>query len=236
MQREKYTVGTWCVQWFESNRHKWNPRTEGGYRNLIEHHTIPGIGSVQLTALTEQLVTAFYEDLQSRELSNRTIWCIHLLLRRCMDEAGRDGLIHCNPVRSCAVPEYEEHRPNRLRLGQIQRYLNASEQLNVLPMIYIGLTSGLRQCEVLALTWAAFHVPYKYIHRRGRLLTLNTKASALLKTIEADDSPYVFLNPKTSQPYRLHEFYYLHKVLLKRAGLPWISFRDLQYQCMEVGL
>ena len=236
MQKEKYTVGTWCTRWFECNRHKWNLRTEGGYRNLIEHHIIPGIGVVELTDLTEQLVTAFYEDLHSHGLSNRTIWCIHLLLRRCMDEAGREGLIHSNPVRRCTVPEYEEYHPNRLRLGQIQQYLNAAEQLHVLPIVYIGLTSGLRQCEVLTLTWAAFHVPYKYIHQRGRLLTLNAKASALLKTVQVSESPYVFLNLKTAQPYQLHEFYYLHKLLLKRAGLPWISFRDLQHQCMEAGL
>ena len=38
MQREEYTMGTWCVRWFECNRHKWNPRTEGGYRNLIERN------------------------------------------------------------------------------------------------------------------------------------------------------------------------------------------------------
>ena len=58
MQREEYTVGNWCVRWFELNRHKWNPRTGGGYRKLIQHHIIPGIGLVQLTELTEQLVTA----------------------------------------------------------------------------------------------------------------------------------------------------------------------------------
>ena len=119
MQREKYTVGTWCVRWFELNRYKWNPRTEGGYRNLIEHHIIPGIGSVELTALTEQLVTAFYEELHSRELSSRTVWCVHLLLRRRMDEDGQDRLIRYNPVQKCTVPEYEERRPNRLRLGQL---------------------------------------------------------------------------------------------------------------------
>ena len=236
MQREEYTVGTWCVRWFELNRHKWNPRTEGGYRNLIEHHIVSGIGSVKLTELTEQLVTAYYKDLHSRGLSNRTVCCVHLLLRRCMDEASREELVPYNPVRKCTVPEYKEYHPNRLRLGQIQRYLNAAEQLNVLPIIYIGLTSGLRQCELLALTWTAFHVPYKYIHQRGRLLTLNAKASALLRSVGTSESTYVFLNPKTGRPYQLYEFYYLHKLLLKRAGLPWISFRDLQHQCMEVGL
>ena len=33
---------------------------------------------------------------------------------------------------------------------------------------------------------------------------------------------------------RLHEFYYLHKRILKQAGLPWVAFRNLQRQCMEV--
>ena len=44
----------------------------------------------------------------------------------------------------------------------------------------------------------------------------------------------MFLNPKTGAPYRLHEFYYLHKRILKQAGLPWVAFRNLQRQCMEV--
>ena len=44
----------------------------------------------------------------------------------------------------------------------------------------------------------------------------------------------LFLNPKTGAPYRLHEFYYLHKRILKQAGLPWVAFRNLQRQCMEV--
>ena len=47
---------------------------------------------------------------------------------------------------------------------------------------------------------------------------------------------HVFLNPKTGAPYRLHEFYYLHKRILKQAGLPWVAFRNLQRQCMEVGI
>lgn len=236
MQREEYTVGSWCSLWSQNNQYKWNPNTKGGYRNLIEHHIIPCIGEVCLTELDEQTVTDFYEGLHNKGLNSRSIWCVHLLLRRCMDEAAHDGLISYNPVRICTVPEYGEHRPVRLRLGQIQRYLNVAEQKGVLPIIYIGLTSGLRQCELLALSWADFHVPYKYIYRRGRLLTLNPKASALLKSMESTESSYVFLNPKTDRPYQLHEFYYLHKILLKKAGLPWVAFRDLQRQCMEVGI
>ena len=154
MQKENnLTVGQWCDQWFTTNRHKWNGNTEGGYRNLIYSHILPGIGSIELTDLTEQVVTDFYNSLRSRGLSARSVWCVHLLLRRCMDEAAQNQLIPYNPVRLCLEPKAEEYKTAPLRLGQLQRYLNAAEQLGVLPLIYTGLSSGLRQCELITLSW-----------------------------------------------------------------------------------
>ena len=237
MQRENtMTVGRWCGQWFIANRPKWNGNTEGGYRNLIYSHIIPNIESVALPDLTEQAVTDFYDALRSQGLSARSIWCVHLLLRRCMDEAAQEQLIPYNPVRLCQEPKVAEYKAAPLRLGQILRYLNTAEQLGVLPLIYTGLSSGLRQCELITLSWADFHVRYKYILRGQRLLILNDKTVLLLEQIPETASPYVFLNPKTEAPYKLHEFYYLHKKILKQARLPWVAFRDLQRQCMEVGI
>lgn len=219
MQKENnLTVGQWCGHWFTTNRQKWNGNTEGGYRNLIYSHIIPNIESVALSDLTEQAVTDFYDALRSQGLSARSIWCVHLLLRRCMDEAAQEQLIPYNPVRLCREPKTEEYKTAPLRLGQIQRYLNTAEQLGVLPIIYTGLSSGLRQCELITLSWADFHVRYKYILRGQRLLILNGKTVLLLEQIPETASSYVFLNPKTEAPYKLHEFYYLHKKILKRQG------------------
>ena len=237
MQKENtLTVEQWCGRWFTANRHKWNGNTEGGYRNLIYSHILPSIGNMELSDLTEQAVTDFYDSLQNRGLSARSVWCVHLLLRRCMDEAAREQFIPYNPVRLCQEPRAAEYQAAPLRLGQLQRYLNAAEQLGVLPLIYTGLSSGLRQCELITLSWADFHVRCRYILKGLRLLMLSAKAEHLLKQIPETDSPYVFLNPKTGAPYKLHEFYYLHKKILKQARLPWVAFRDLQRQCMEVGI
>ena len=236
MQKDNMTVGQWCGQWFAANRCKWNSNTEGGYRNLIYGHILPGIGSVELPDLTEQAVTDFYDSLQSRGLNARSVWCVHLLLRRCMGEAAQEQLIPYNPVRLCQETKAEEYQAAPLRLGQLQRYLNTAEQLGVLPLIYTGLSSGLRQCELITLLWTDFYIRCRHILKGQRLLTLNAKAEPLLKQIPETDSPYVFLNPKTGAPYKLHEFYYLHKKILKQARLPWVAFRDLQRQCMEVGI
>ena len=152
------TVGQWCGQWFIANRPKWNGNTEGGYRNLIYGHIIPSIGSVALSDLTKQTITDFYDSLQNRGLSARSVWCVHLLLRRSMDEAAREQFIPYNPVRLCQESKAEGYKAAPLRLGQLQRYLNATEQLGGLPLIYTGLSSGLRQCELITLSWADFYV------------------------------------------------------------------------------
>lgn len=237
MQNENnYTVGQWCDRWFYENQGRWSGSTVGGYRNLIYRHILPGIGDIRLVELSEGTVTSFYDSLRSQGLSARSVWCVHLLLRRCLDETARDRLIPYNPVRLCREPKAEEYKTAPLRLGQLQRYLNAAKQLGILPIIYTGLSSGLRQCELITLSWADFHIRYKYILKGQRLLTLNDKTALLLERIPETNSPHVFLNAKTRAPYKLHEFYYLHKKILKQARLPWVAFRDLQRQCMEVGI
>ena len=229
------TVGQWCDRWFCENQGRWSDSTVGGYRNLIYRHILPGIGNIPLVELSGDSVTGFYDSLRSQGLSARSVWCVHLLLRRCMDEAARDQLISYNPVRLCQEPQAEEYNTTPLRLGQLQRYLNAAEQLGVLPLIYTGLSSGLRQCELITLSWADFHIRCRYILKEQRLLALNRKAEHLLELMP-ENGRYVFLNPKTGAPYQLHEFYYLHKRILKQAGLPCVAFRNLQRQCMEVGI
>ncbi len=142
-----------------------------------------------------------------------------------MDEAARDQIIPCNPVRLCQEPTAEEYTTAPLRLGQIQRYLNTAEPLGVLPFIYTKLSSGLWQCELITLSWADYHICCWYI-KGQRLLMLSSKAEHLLECI-LETGHYVFLNPKTRAPYQFHEFYYLHKRILKQAGLPWVAFRNL---------
>lgn len=54
MQKEnKLTVGQWCDYWFTANRRKWNGNTEGGYRNLIYSHILPGSYSAKGELSTE---------------------------------------------------------------------------------------------------------------------------------------------------------------------------------------
>ena len=131
MQQENMTVGVWAEQWFTQRIGKWNPNTVESYRNLIYNHIIPGIGRAGLSDLTARRIQSFYRRLSQYGLKDRSVWCIHLLLRRCLDEACREGQISVNPARLYDVPLTEEYQTIPLRLGQLQRYLNAAENMGV---------------------------------------------------------------------------------------------------------
>ncbi len=82
---QNITVGEWTGQWFTDRIGQWNASTEGGYRNLIYRHIIPDIGKMKLSELTLENVQSFYGRLVNNGLSTRSVWCIHLLLRRVLD-------------------------------------------------------------------------------------------------------------------------------------------------------
>lgn len=234
MQQEP-TVGAWAENWFKRNSARWSANTTGGYRNLIFRHIIPGVGGVPLAELTPTLISAFYEKLTADGLSTRSVWCVHLLLRRILGDACKSGMIEVNPADRCEAPIAETKPKFHLRASQFRRYLSAAENAGVLPIIYFGLTVGLRQCELFTLLWADFDLQRQNILQNKRLLTLNDQAVTLLESEHErhPNSPYAFLNPKTGRPFRLHEFYYLHRKLSQQAKLPKVGFREFQNQYRE---
>lgn len=146
----------WAANWFRTHAEgKLASNTEGGYRNLIFNHIVPKMGSAVLTELSEKRIRAFYRRLSNSGLNDRSVWCVHLLLRRILDEACREGLILENPAWSIDVKPGDEPRQNRLRSGQIKRYLDVAQELSAYPILYVGLASGLRQGELISLPWAA---------------------------------------------------------------------------------
>ena len=94
MTEQEIVLREWAAEWFRIYvEGKLAPNTEGGYRNLIFNHIIPRLGGVALTDLSEKRIRTFYRKLSKAGLNDRSVWCVHLLLRRILDEACREGLI-----------------------------------------------------------------------------------------------------------------------------------------------
>ena len=239
MKETNITISSYSEKWFFIHvLGQLAHNTENGYRNLIFSHIMPHFKSTALTELTERKIQNFYKKLSDQGLSPRSVWCVHLLLRRILDEACRDGLLTENPAAGINVPHDETQPAMRLRSGQIRRYLETAKELNVYPILYVGLTSGLRQGELISLPWAAFDMSTKRLRLQKRWINLSATMAQVLTEEHRrhPKSPHLFLDSKTGQPYTPHRLYYLHRRILAQAHLPVISFRDLQTSAKEMRL
>ena len=239
MKETQITISNYSKNWFYSHvQGQLAHNTENGYRNLIFNHIMPHFKSTALTELTEKKIQNFYKKLSDQGLSSRSVWCVHLLLRRILDEACRDGLLTENPAAGINVPHEETQPAMRLRSGQIRRYLETAKELDVYPILHVGLTSGLRQGELISLPWAAFDMSTKRLRLQKRWINLSDATAQVLieEHRRHPQSPHIFLDSKTNQPYTPHRLYYLHRRILKQTHLPVISFRDLQTSTKEMRL
>ena len=212
--------------------------TEGSYCQWTCQRFVPEFSDIALAELTKEHVQNFYESLAYEGLSWNSIWCGHLILRRLLDEAGRDGLLEINPASELRLSYQAVQEQEVIRRGQIKRYLEEGEKLGAYPILYMILTSGLRQGEAISLRWAAFDVDAQRLCLRRRWIQLTPKQDRILN-MERQKNPQssvVFLDARTGQPYTEHRLYYLHRKALRQARLPQISLRQLQACAKEMSL
>lgn len=236
---EEKMVSEWALEWLEKQMQRGlSKSTAGSYRQWICQRIVPEFSDVALNELTEKHVQSFYESLAHEGLSQNSIWCGHLILRRLLDEAGREGLLEINPTSELKLSYQAVQEQEVVRRGQIKRYLEEIEKLGAYPILYMILTSGLRQGEAISLRWAAFDVEAQRLRLRRRWIRL-TPAQSRILNIERQKNPQsavVFLDTQKCQPYTEHRLYYLHRKALQQARLPQISLRQLQACAKETSL
>ena len=225
---EEKKVSKWALEWLEKQMQRGlSKNTAGSYRQWICRRIVPEFYDVALNELTENHVQTFYESLAHEGLSQNSIWCGHLILRRLLDEAGCEGLLEINPASELKLSYQAVQEQKVIRRGQVKRYLEEMEKLGSYLTLYMILTSGLRQGEAISLRWAAFDADAQRLCLRRRWIQLTPKQSRILN-MEHQKNPQsavVFLDEKTCQPYTEHRLYYLHRKALRQARLPQISLR-----------
>ena len=236
---EEKMVSEWALEWLEKQLQRGlSKNTEGSYCQWTCQRFVPEFSDIALAELTKEHVQNFYESLAYEGLSWNSIWCGHLIMRRLLDEAGRDGLLEINPASELRLSYQAVQEQEVIRRGQIKRYLEEGEKLGAYPILYMILTSGLRQGEAISLRWAAFDVDAQRLCLRRRWIQLTPNQDRILN-MERQKNPQssvVFLDARTGQPYTEHRLYYLHRKALRQARLPQISLRQLQACAKEMSL
>lgn len=154
----KMTVGQWLEIWKSEYLTGVRPRTVESYECQIRNHIQPGLGAVKLQALTPHIIQHFYNALgqpngTEHGLSAKSIRNIHGILHRSLQQAVMNGYIRSNPADACTLPRVERKELKPLDEDDIARFMEAVEGHRYGPLYLTTLFTGMREGEVLGLTW-----------------------------------------------------------------------------------
>ena len=155
----KLTVGEWLDIWQKDYLGDVKASTAYLYGRNIDLYIIPHIGAVKLEALTAPIVQRLYNDLLNptgediKPLSAKTVRNVHGVLHKALQQAVQVGYLRTNPADACKPPRAAKKEMRPLDENQLSAFLKAIQGHPYEYLYKITLFTGLREGEVLGLTW-----------------------------------------------------------------------------------
>lgn len=155
----KLTVEEWLDIWVKDYLEDVKSSTKYLYKRNVEQYIIPHLGAVKLEALTSPMVQALYnkllkpENVDVKALSAKSIRNVHGVLHKALQQAVQNGYLRVNPADACKPPRVAKKEIHPLDEIQVSEFLIVI-QGHIHEYLYkITLFTGMREGEVLGLTW-----------------------------------------------------------------------------------
>ena len=148
------TVAVWGERWLGLVRHRVRPATERLYRTGLRHHIIPALGRIELARLRPSDVEAMTSAMIESGRAASTAALTRRVLVICLSDAARDGLVMRNVAALARPPRAAEPTRRALSAVQARRFLEAIADDPLAPFVALGIATGLRRGELLALRWS----------------------------------------------------------------------------------
>ena len=149
------TVGEWLDIWLKVYAfHSVKPYTYDNYERNCNLHLKPALGKIRLSSLSAPQIQQLYNQLLiDKGLSPKTVKNIHGVLHRALQQAYKLGKLRSNPTELCDLPRSSRKEINPMEQKEIGAFLRAVKDHRYELIYLVTLFTGLRQGEVLGLTW-----------------------------------------------------------------------------------
>ena len=166
MEQTKGTVGEWLDTWLKTYAlYSVKSYTYDAYERSCNIHIKPALGRIRLSALTAPQIQQFYNSLiTEKKLSPKTVKNIHGVLHRALGQAVKLGMLRSNPTNVCDLPKAHRKEIKPMEQAEITRFLQAIQGTKYGLVYQITLFTGLREGEVLGLTWDCIDFQHNAIY------------------------------------------------------------------------
>jgi integrase len=223
------SIKSWCETWTEAKAIETEESTHARYKRVIERFTV-FLGETKskrdLSTLQASDVARF-RDREAKELSRSTANLGVKVLRICLGEAVRQGLLAVNPaVRVKLLKSTAESKRRAFTLNEIKRILRAcGDDTEWRGLVLFGLYLGQRLGDLAKLTWRAADLDTGEVafstRKTGRriVLPLVQPLTDYLASLPASDNPNAFIFPCAASAKRTASLSNQFRDILVAAGL-----------------
>lgn len=173
---QRMTTGQWMDTWQRDYLGALKPCTVRTYRGAVRNHILPGLGAIRLVELHPHMIQGFINGLKLAPGSARLVYqVLHTALEKAVDL----GYIPRNPAGRCELPRKEREEIHPLDDRQFSALLKAAEGRPLEHLITTALFTGMRQSELLGLTWDCVDFESGAINVNKQLSRLEHRAGGL---------------------------------------------------------
>lgn len=203
------TVEEWMSEW-QSLYLDVKPGTLRKYEGDIRNHIIPSLGRIKLAELTVADVETSYIQWKKEGLSAKSVRNIHGVLHKALDKAVSKGMIRKNVSDECDIPKGHQGEMRPLEDEEVPEFLRVAEEDTLLyPLYYMALFTGMRQSELIGLTWDCVNLATGKIRIYRQLLRVN---------VYQQKGEYRFVETKTGKQRTIEPPQQVIKMLEKVKG------------------
>lgn len=228
----KMTVGQWLDIWSAEYLGNLKPGTVSVYTGRIKNHIKPAIGAVKLSDLRPHMVQSFINGIEG--LSPASVALIYKVLHAAMKRAVRLEYIPKDPTADCILPKTEKADIQPLDDTQTALLLSAAKGTDIEYLITVALFTGMRQSELLGLTWDSIDMKKGTIMIDKQLAQPENRSNSAFITPKSGKSRCI--SPASSVLYALKEQKVKQLEMRFKAGQLWNNANNLVFTLADGGL
>ena len=148
VEKDNITLSDFLDRYMKDiGEHTLRPKTIESYSYLIRNHIVPEIGYVKLVQLRPDHLQALYSQKLNAGLSNRTVYYIHAVLHKTLEQALKWGLVSRNVSDLAEPPSVKRKTPVILSIEQARKLLELSAGTRYYYIYLLAISCGLREGE-----------------------------------------------------------------------------------------